>query len=599
MRRAAALLVAASWLGGCASAPVGTPSERLAALAERTYQAQLDLNPILETYRHGAGPRQDRIAIEFSRAHVERARALHRVTLADAAAIPAEPLGETERLTLRLLAYNARTELEELDHPIEEHALLGHSWGGLANQFIRWPTYQPFNDEGDYRAWFRRLKRAAAMFPEGRVVLEDARRKGITAPAVLVRLALLQWDSLLPADGDPAKSALWVPMTKWPATLDGAARARLEGEYRALLRDEIFPPMRVFVAYARGTYLPSARTSDGIAAIPGGEAMYRFLVRRHTTIDLTPDQIHELGLKEVHRIQTQLVLVAIQAGFRGEMRDFGGWIASRPENYPFDTPEQVLEHLRTIHRTRIVPQLPKLFSRLPKAPFEIKLTEAALAPTASASYTRPATDGSRPGYFNIPVVDAKKRSLHDLRALLAHEGMPGHHFDNGIAMELDVPEFRRNFKTVAFGEGWGLYAESLGHEMGLYDDPLSLMGRYTAELFRAARLVVDTGLHAKGWTRERAIRYLVEESGSTEARATLEIHRYMMNPGQALGYKVGELTLLELRARAERALGPRFDIRAFHEAVLAQGHLPLALLRDRIDQWIMYQGTGSTLGGAP
>jgi uncharacterized protein (DUF885 family) len=223
---------------------------------------------------------------------------------------------------------------------------------------------------------------------------------------------------------------------------------------------------------------------------------------------------------------------------------------------------------------------------LPKAAFEIRLTEPELAPTASASYHRPSTDGTRPGAFKIPIVDARKRSLHGLRSLLAHEGMPGHHFDNGLAMELDVPEFRKAFRTVAFGEGWGLYAESLGHEMGLYDEPLSLMGRYTAELFRAARLVVDTGLHTRGWTRERAIRYLIEEAGSVEPQASTEIHRYMVNPAQALGYKVGELAILELRGEAERRLGARFDIRAFHEALLAQGHLPLSMLKERMMRWI-------------
>ena len=581
----AAALLALSVPGeGRAEGP--SASQRLAALADETYQAQLDLDPILETYRHGAGPRQGLMSMGFTAAHVERARATHRRTLERVESIPVEELDETERLTLRLMAYEARMELEELEHPIEEHALMGQSWGGLANQFIRWPQIQPLASESDYRKWFARLRSAAATLTEAREVIERARGKGITTPAVLVRLALVQWGTLLPADGDPAKSALWKPMVKWPASIDAAARARLTAEYRALLRNDVFPPMRQLVAYAQETYLPSARTSDGIAAIPGGPAMYRFLVRRHTTTDLTPDQIHELGLREVARIQRQLLLAAMQAGFKGEMRGFGRWLESQPENFPFKTPGEVLRHLRQVHETRVLPRLPRLFNRLPRARFEIRLTEPELAATASASYMRPSTDGKRPGAFQIPIVDARRVALHRLRSLLAHEGMPGHHFDNGLAMELPVPEVRKAFRTVAFGEGWGLYAESLGHEMGLYDERLSLIGRYTGELFRAARLVVDTGLHAKGWTREQAIRYLMEEAGSTEAAATLEIHRYMANPAQALGYKIGELTLLDLRAEAERRLGPRFDIRAFHDAVLGQGHLPLAILRERIGRWI-------------
>jgi uncharacterized protein (DUF885 family) len=585
VRGAAASLATALCFAGGAFAQTNAAAQ-LARLAEETYQAHLDLDPIIETYRHGPGPRQDQIALEFTRAHREKARAVHRRTLARADAIPRDGLDETQAITRQLLAYHARRELEELELPIEEHALLGHSWGGLANQFLRWPTIQPLRNEADYRAWFTRLRRASDACPEARVVLEEARRRGIITPAVLVRLALDQWGSLVPADGDVKKSALWKPMAQVPASIPAEARANLEAEYRALLVDEVFPKMRAFVAYARETYLPSARTTDGIAAIPGGAAMYRFLVRKHTTTELTPDQIHELGLKEVARIQRQLVLVASQVGFKGEMKDFGGWIESRPENYPFRTAEEVLAYLRQVHETRVVPQLPKLFSRLPKAAFEIQATEPELAATANATYQRPTSDGSRPGIFRIPLPDPRKRALYGLRSLLAHEGMPGHHFDNGIAMELDVPEFRKAFRTVAFGEGWGLYAESLGHEMGLYDEPLSLMGRYAAELFRAARLVVDTGLHAKGWTRERAIRYMIEEAGSAEPGATNEIHRYMMNPGQALGYKVGELAILELRSTAERRLGPRFDIRAFHDALLAQGHLPLSMLKERMMRWI-------------
>ena len=583
------VFAAATTAAAClAFSPQAHPSAstRLAALAERTYQAQLDLEPLLETYREGAGPRQGRLAIPFSRDHLQRSRVLHRRTLAGLKAIPAAELDETERITHRLLEYQARIELEGLEHPRQEHALLSQSWGGIANQIVFLVGIQPLRNESDYRTWFMRLRRYPALLAEARMVLERARRAGITTPAVLVRAALAQWEAIVPADGDVTRSTLWKPIRQFPAELDAAARLRVEDEYRELLRGEILPAMGAFLAYARDDYLPHARSTDGIAAVAGGERMYRHLVRLHTTTDLTPDEIHERGLEEVRRIQTQLILVAAQAGFKGEMKDFGGWIASRPENFPFTSAEEILAHLRTIHETRIVPELPRLFSRVPRSGFEIRLTEPELAATASATYTPPASDGSRPGVFRIPVIDPKTRSLDTLRSLLVHEGMPGHHFDHGFAAELDVPAFRKNFRTVAFSEGWALYAESLGHEMKLYDEPLSLMGRYTSELFRAARLVVDTGLHSRGWTRERAIRYFMEEAGIAEPRATSEIQRYMAVPGQALGYKLGEGAILELRAEAERRLGPRFDIRAFHDVVLGQGHLPLSMLRERVGRWI-------------
>jgi uncharacterized protein (DUF885 family) len=247
----------------------------------------------------------------------------------------------------------------------------------------------------------------------------------------------------------------------------------------------------------------------------------------------------------------------------------------------------VIEHLNRIH-ARIVPQLPTLFGRLPKAGFEIRLTDPAIAASAPAQYYAPTDDG-RPGIFAMPVVDPRYVSSFDLPALLAHEGMPGHHLESGIKAENKVPEFRRRMWVNAFGEGWGLYAESLGHELGLYEQPLELLGRYSFELFRACRLVIDTGLHAKGWTRAQAIRFFIEECGQSEGGSTSEVLRYMAWPGQALSYKIGELAILELRAKAAKRLGGRLDLRAFHDALLEEGHLPLSMLRQRMEAWIEAQ----------
>ena len=580
------LIAIPALLASLACAAANTASDRLARLAAATFETRLDLDPISETVFRGAGPRQGKLEIEFSEAHRARQRKAHERTLAELKKIPIAGLGETERITWRLLDYDARIQLEALAYPLHVLPLMSQGWGGIPTRIVWHVSIQPFRNAGDYRLWIERVRRYPALLAEARKVAEAGRKAGLTTPAVLVREALAQWEGIVPDGDDVTRSTLWKPIRQMPATVSAEDRERIEREYRAILADEILPAMRAFVAYARDEYLPNARTTDGVGAEPGGDRMYRFLVRRHTTTDLTPDAIHELGLKEVRRIQTQLILVASGAGFRGEMKDFGSWIGSRPENFPFKTADEILAYLRDIHETRILPALPKLFNRVPKARFEIALTEPELAASASATYMRPSSDGTRPGVFRIPVIDPTKRSLYGLRSLLAHEGMPGHHFDHGFAAELDVPEFRRGFRTVAFGEGWGLYAEGLGHEMNLYDEPLSLMGRYAAELFRAARLVVDTGLHSRGWTRERAIRYLMEEAGSTSTGATVEIQRYMANPGQALGYKVGELTFLELRGRAERALGERFDIRAFHDTVLGQGHLPMPMLRERIDALI-------------
>ena len=380
------------------------------------------------------------------------------------------------------------------------------------------------------------------------------------------------------------KSTLWQPILRFPRALDTETRAQLEAEYRGILADEMFPALRRLAGFVRGDYLPAARTTDGFGALPGGDAMYRFAVRNATTTDLTPDEIHELGLKEVKRVQANFLGAAQKAGFAGQVSAVRTWLRSKEENHPFTSSEQVIEHLKGIH-ARIVPQLPALFGRLPKARFDIRPTDPIIAATTPARYLWP-SDAGRPGIFAMPITDPRQVSRADLAALLAHEGMPGHHLEIGIKLENKLPEFRRRFGVTAFSEGWALYAESLGHELGLYEEPLDLVGRYSMELLRACRLVADTGLHARNWTRAQAIQYLVEECGQTEGLATVEVLRYMVWPGQALSYKIGELAILELRAKAKQRLGEGFDLRAFHDAVLAEGNMPISMLRQRMDAWI-------------
>lgn len=559
-----------------------TASQRLERLAAEQTERLLDLFPVSEIFSRGAGPRQDRVELSLSDEHRERQRAFQRWVLKELEAIPRSELGPSEKLTHELLAWRASTSLDWLSTPFYQHTAFIHLNGGLAFGLIQVVNRQPMRTEADYRAWFRRLQRYVPFIDDvGRVMREGA-AAGITTPRVIAERTLSQLDALAPED--VTKSSLWKPMTSFPASIDAATRASLEAHYRAILADEVFPAIRRLSTYARNDYLPKARTTDGFGALPGGDRMYRFAARYETTTDLTPDEIHELGLKEVKRIQASYLAAAEKAGLKGKIGDVGRALRDDPKLHPFTTGEQVIEHLYRIH-ARIVPQLPKLFGRMPKAAFEIRLTDPTLAATAPAQYYLPTDDGG-PGIFYMPVPNPRRVSTVALAALLAHEGMPGHHFEIGIKLENKAPEFRRRLGVNAYGEGWALYAESLGHELGLYDNPVDLLGRYSMELFRAGRLVVDTGLHAKGWPREKAIRYLVDECGSTEGGATVEVLRYMVWPGQALSYKVGELTILDLRAKAQERLGARFDIRAFHDVVLAEGNLPLSMLRQRVEGWI-------------
>ena len=566
-------------------------SQRLERLAAESYERGLDLFPVGEIFSRGAGPRQDRLELTLADEHRERQRAHHRWILAELQGIPPGELGPSEKLTHELLAWRARDSLEWLAHPFHQHSAFTHLDGGIAFGLVRVVGTQPFRNEADYGAWHRRLQRYPAFLESVERVMREGAATGVTTPRVITERALSQLEALAP--DDMTKSTLWKPIAQLPSSIDAAARSRIETDYRRLLAAEMFPAIRRLAAFVRNDYLPKARTSDGFGALPNGEAMYRFASRSTTTVDLTAEEIHNLGLREVKRVQAAFLATAAKAGFAGGMSEVRGWLHGKPESYPFTSADQVIEHLNRIN-ARIVPRLPKLFGRLPNARFEIRLTDPAIAASTPAQYYAPTDDG-RPGIFAMPVVNPRQVAAFSLPALLAHEGMPGHHFEIGIKLENKVPEFRRRLSFVAFGEGWALYAESLGQELGLYEEPLALLGRYSFELFRAGRLVVDTGLHAKGWTREQAIRYLVEECGLTEGGATAEVLRYMVWPGQALGYKIGELEILELRAKAEKRLGARFDLRAFHDAVLEEGPLPLSMLRQRIEGWIDEQGKKRSL----
>jgi uncharacterized protein (DUF885 family) len=562
-----------------------TASERLDRLAAEQTERILDLFPVSEIFGRGAGPRQDRVELSFSDEHLERQRAFQRWVLKELEGIPRSELAPSEKLTHELMAWRAGTSLDRLSTPLHQHTAFIHLNGGLAFGLVQVVNRQPMRNEADYRAWFRRLQRYVPFIDDvGRVMREGA-AAGITTPRVVAERTVSQLDALAPED--MTKSPLWKPMTGFPASIETAMRASLEAEYRKLLVAEVFPAIRRLTAYARTEYIPKARTTDGLGTLPGGDRMYRLAARHETTTDLTPDQIHELGIKEVKRIQAHYLAAAEKVGLKGTISDVGRALRDDPQLYPFTTGAQVIEHLYRIH-ARIVPQLPRLFGRMPKAAFEIRLTDPALAATTPAQYYAPSDDG-RPGIFYMPVPNPRRASTVSLAALLAHEGMPGHHFEIGFKLENKLPEFRRRLTMNAYGEGWGLYAESLGHELGLYDNPMDLLGRYSMELFRAGRLVVDTGLHAKGWPRDKAIRYLVDECGSTQGGATVEVLRYMAWPGQALAYKIGELAILDLRAKAQGRLGARFDIRAFHDVVLAEGNLPLSLLEQHVESWIQGQ----------
>lgn len=558
-------------------------AERLRALGEEMVEREFDLSPVFETYVQGAGPRAGRAVSDLGPDTQARYRALYAGILERLEGIPATALSESDRTHRALLERLARAEMERHAYPLRALAL-ATPIRNPANSLVRvGASAQPLRTEADFEAWLARLEASSATFDQAIAQLKAAAQQGWTSPHALVESTLRQVEPM--AAKSVREGPFWGLLARYPVQAGAEKRAAFEARYATALEEKLLPAMRRYAAFLREEYLPKARTTSGIGALPGGERAYRSLVRIYTTLDLAPEDIHALGLTEVARIRAKVLEVARGLGFRGEMRELSGWITSNPANYPFKAPEEVLDYLRKAH-ARVEPALPKLFHKLPRAGFEIHLTPAAVAASSSATYSRPTPDGSRPGIFHIPVVNPTRTGAFGLTALLMHEGMPGHHLDIGRMVELDLPRFRKVFSLTVYSEGWGLYAESLGHELGAYDEPWKLLGRYAAELHRAARLVVDTGLHWKGWSREQAIRYLVEERGHTEAGATVAVERYMADPGQALAYKVGELEIQKLREEAKRELGARFDLRDFHETVLGEGSLTIDLLRARVRAWI-------------
>jgi uncharacterized protein (DUF885 family) len=371
-----------------------------------------------------------------------------------------------------------------------------------------------------------------------------------------------------------------------PENFSDAVKKDLTAKYTATINEKLIPKFNKMAEFLKNEYLPASRATSGIGSLAFGKDLYAAYVKQWTTTEMTPEEIHALGLKEVARITSEMEKVKIQVGFKGTLKEFFDYVRNKPELKPFKTPEEVIANFERIH-SLIKPNVDKLFSLQPKTKFEIRRTEAFREKTASAEYSQGTADGSSPGVFYVPIPDVKEYNMYGDEDLFLHEAIPGHHFQISLQQEnASLPDFRKYNWFGAYGEGWALYTESLGKELGLYKDPYQYFGMLGNEMHRAVRLVVDTGLHSKGWTREQAIKFSMDNEAESEAGITTEIERYMAIPGQALSYKIGQLKILELRKKAQDKMGDKFDIKKFHAKVLESGVMPLALLEKKIDAWI-------------
>jgi uncharacterized protein (DUF885 family) len=457
---------------------------------------------------------------------------------------------------------------------------LGGPHQGIGELLATMPT----RNVKDYEDRLARLRAFPLLFDQSIALLQKGLAAGITPPKVTLRDVPGQFEGLLTAD--PLKSPVLESFAQIPEAIPAADRERLRREASQVFNEAVAPALRKLRDYLVGTYIPGARESIAMSDLPNGRAWYAFRVRASTTTDLTPEQIHQLGLSEVKRIRGEMDALIAATGFKGSFEEFSRFLRTDPRFF-YDKPEDLLMGYRDIAK-RIDPGLIKLFGKLPRLPYGvIPMPSYAAKSQPKAYYDAGSLAAGHPGYFYVNTYDLKSSPKWAMESLTLHEAVPGHHLQISLAQELEEgPEWRRYDSYTAFTEGWGLYAESLGSDLGLYQDPYAKLGQLTAEIWRAIRLVVDTGMHAKGWTRQQALDYAKANSPRPEHDIEIEVDRYIVWPGQALAYKIGELKIKELRAYAEKELGPRFDVRAFHDHVLGNGSLPLDLLEKNIKTWV-------------
>jgi len=497
-----------------------------------------------------------------------------------------DPTGLTDQektsrdLLLRDLAQDQEAaEFKEWEMPVSQ-------MGGIYSDYPQLVAQLNFATVKDYDDWIARLHAIPKAFEQTTTNMSIGMDDHREPPKSLLEKALDQVKEL--ANQKPEDSPLAMPLKKFPASIAAPEQERIKAEMLRALSREVLPAYQRFARFLEVTYIPAGRDDPGIWALPDGAKYYQFLIRRTTTTDLTADQIHQVGLDEVKKDEAEMLAIAQKLGFQ-DLKTFQASLKDNPRMHPTSG-----EALLDAYRKDLAPmqaKLPQLFGRLPKAPFEVAAVPAYREKTAPAAYYEPGTpDGSRPGRLRINTYNATQRNLYDAESIAYHEGIPGHHLQISIAQELEgFPQFRKFEFYTAYAEGWGLYAERLGKDVGFYQDPYSDYGRLEGDIWRAIRLVVDTGVHSKHWTRDQMVQFFHDHSGIDETNVQAETDRYIAWPSQALAYKVGQLKLLELRDRAKKALGDKFDIRGFHDQVLDSGGLPLDVLSARIDAWIASQ----------
>ncbi|MBI4446606.1 MAG: DUF885 domain-containing protein [Acidobacteria bacterium] len=563
-------------------APSSAASQEFHQLLEQEWEYHLQQNPV---FASEIGDRRYNNRWPDLSLEAFRRRAQHRQEVLDRLGrIPLQSLTEEDRLNHQL--FRSEYELDHESYLLDLHLFPLDQRGGIQTQDELADSLR-FETENDYRDWIQRLR---DLRPYGNQVIELMRegiRRGLVHPRVIMERVPDQIAAQLV--DDPQRSPFLKPLERLPVEIPAAEREELRAEALRAISESVTPFFKEFQRFFEEEYLATAPEVVGLWRLKRGEEMYSFLIRLHTSTELSPREVHEIGLKEVQRIRAQMEQIIQDLRFEGSFDKFLELLRSDRRFY-YENPQDLLDAYRAICK-RIDPALVRLFGKLPRIPYGVEPIPEKIAPdTTTAYYRPPAADGSRAGTYFVNLYLPESRPKYEMEVLSVHEAVPGHHLQIALAMELDnLPAFRRFSLPTAFVEGWALYSESLGTELGLYQDPYAKFGQLTYEMWRAARLVIDTGLHALHWSRQQAIDFMKAHTAKTDQDIVNEVDRYIGMPGQALAYKIGELKIRELRDRARKQLGDRFDLRAFHDAVLSSGALPLDVLDSQITRWIQYQ----------
>lgn len=559
-------------------------SLEIAQVFENYYQESLKLYPLQATSQ-GDLRYNDFLPNDLSDEFRTREKEFYTFYKSQLNNFPDQTLNENDLLSKKVLLWECDLSLKRLTFN-EQYTPINQMWTLqlTIGQYAAGLSAQPFKTVKDYNNWLKRIDDYLIWLETAEERMKQGIKNGIVLPKSLIKKVIPQLKTIL--NPDLNQNLFFSPARQFPESFSDKDKSILTEKYTEMVLNKIIPAYKKISDFMSDQYLDAGRSSSGISAFEDGLDYYNYSIKLYTTTELTANEIHNIGLKEVAKISSEMEKIKTKVGFNGDLKSFFNHVRELDELIPFNEPQEVIDNFNKIHE-KMTPQVNKLFGLQPKTPFEVRRTESFREASASAEYNPGSLDGTRPGIFYVPIPNIKEYNYFSDEDLFLHEAIPGHHYQISLQQEnTSLPSFRKSLWYSSYGEGWALYSESLGEELGLYDDPYQYFGMLSAEMHRAIRLVVDTGLHTKGWSREKAIQYSLDNEAESEAGITSEIERYMANPGQALSYKIGQLKIRELRSIAEQKLGDKFDIKLFHEKVLESGCIPLQLLEEKINKWV-------------